>query len=75
MTKYIFHTTGTNERWDNIAYKYYKNSYNIQSIIDSNPHAAISPVIKEGIILKIPIDVENKQNNKNALLPIWKQKE
>ena len=70
MTKYIFHTTGNNERWDTIAYKYYKNSYKIQQIIEANPHVAISTTIKEGTILKIPI--EENITGKNDLLPIWK---
>lgn len=71
MTEYIFHKTGADERWDTIAYKYYKNSYNIQPIIEANPHVSINATLKEGLTLKIPI--EEKTNNK-SLLPVWRQK-
>ena len=72
MTNYIFHTTGSNERWDNIAYQYYKDSYNIQPIIDANPHISINTRLQEGIILKIPIEEKSETTNKK-LLPIWKR--
>ncbi len=70
MTKYIFHTAAADERWDVIAYKYYKNSYKIKPIIEANPHIPISTTIKEGTILKIPIEIKT---NDNELLPIWKR--
>lgn len=71
MTEYILHTTGADERWDTIAYKYYKNSYNIQPIIEANPHIPINATLQEGLTVKIPI--EEKADN-TALLPIWRQK-
>lgn len=73
MTKYIFHTAGTNERWDLVAYMYYKNCYKIKPIIEANPHVPIVAEIKEGTILKIPIDKNIEQNTNNSELPIWKK--
>ncbi|MCD7780407.1 MAG: tail protein X [Candidatus Gastranaerophilales bacterium] len=71
MTKYIFHKAGNNERWDSIAYKYYGNCYNIQPIIEANPHVPISAIITEGTELKIPIEETTSTNT--SLLPVWKQ--
>lgn len=68
---FIFHTVGHNERWDMIAYKYYSNCYNIQPIIEANPHVALGAILKEGAVLKIPIE-ENSKNN-NSFLPVWKR--
>lgn len=73
MTKYIFHTAGTNERWDLLAYMYYKNCYKIKPIIEANPHILIEAEIKEGTILKIPINEENEQSTENLQLPVWKR--
>lgn len=72
MTKYIFHTIGHNERFDNIAYKYYSNCYNIAPIIEANPHIPICAILPEGQVLKIPINDDNNQIDK-SLLPVWKQ--
>ncbi len=70
MTSYILYTTGQNERWDTIAYKF-GSTYDIAPIIEANPHVKISPIIPEGTVLKIPVP-EMKANDK-ARLPIWKQ--
>ena len=73
MTKYIFHTAGTNERWDLLAYMYYKNCYKIKPIIEANPNIPITTEIKEGTIIKIPIDEETQTNTENTNFPIWKR--
>ena len=72
MTNYIFHKTIQNERWDNIAYKYYKNSYNIKPLLEANPHASGAEILPEGEVIKIPIDKDITENDKSKL-PIWKQ--
>ncbi|MGN0014954.1 MAG: tail protein X, partial [Candidatus Gastranaerophilaceae bacterium] len=55
MTKYIFYTAGSNERWDLLAYMFYKNCYKMKPIIEANPHIPITPEIKEGTVIKIPV--------------------
>lgn len=72
MIKYIFHTAGTNERWDLLAYMYYENCYKIKPIIEANPHIPITAEIKEDTILRIPIEEKTTQNTDNQL-PIWKR--
>ena len=72
MTKYIIHRAGANERWDNTAYKYFQNCYDIQKIIQNNPQTAITPEITEGETIKIPIEEGEKEADKTQL-PIWKQ--
>ena len=70
---YYFHIASAGERWDTVAYKYYKNPHKIAPIIMSNPHIPISPIIEEGTEIKIPKLDELKSNSKVAQLPIWKQ--
>lgn len=68
--KYIFHIVGHNERWDDIAYKYYGNCYNIKPIIEANPHLKIESILREGVEIIIPVDESVK--NDTSLLPPWK---
>lgn len=71
MTEYIFHTASNNERWDTLAYKYYRNSYKIQPIIEANPHIKADTVIPQGTVLKIPIEKHKKTDK--SVLPVWKR--
>ena len=71
--KYAFYKTGHNERWDNIAYKYYKNSYDIQKLIEANPHIPINTVIPPETEITIPIEEISKLKKSTSVLPIWKQ--
>ncbi|MCD8024754.1 MAG: tail protein X [Candidatus Gastranaerophilales bacterium] len=68
---YVIQKTANNDRWDLIAYRYLGNTYNIAPLIEANPHLAISSVLDEGQILKIPVDETTK--NDTSLLPVWKK--
>ena len=72
MTSFIFYKCGENERWDNIAYKHYKNTYKITELINANPHIPITQTIPENTEIMIPIEDYNKSED-NSLLPVWKQ--
>ena len=69
MSEYYIHTTSENERWDNLATQYYGNCYEIADIIRENPHIPISPVLKTGTLVKIPVKKPLTASN----LPIWKR--
>lgn len=71
MSEFIFHTTKQNERWDNIAYQYYGNTYNIKPLIEANPHIKINGIISANQTIKIPIIKDESDNS--LLLPIWKR--
>lgn len=55
MSEFYSYVTKENDRWDLIAYKYYKNANLYEPIIKANPHIKIEPVLKSGIKLKIPV--------------------
>lgn len=69
--KYIIHKCSQNERLDNIAYKYYGNSYRVQEIIEANPYMKIKPVWEETERILIPVNEDLKEDRSN--LPIWKR--
>ena len=71
MSEFVFYTAQNSDRWDLIAYKFYKNSYKIQPIIEANPHVSVSTTIKAGTVLRIPVLLS--ETSDKSLLPVWKR--
>lgn len=70
--KYIFYIVAHNERWDDIAYRYYGDCYNIKPIVEANPHLKIEGILPEGVEIIVPID-EKSVKNDDSRLPVWKR--
>lgn len=68
--EYYIYETQENDRWDTIATKFYGNCYLINPIIEANFHVQITPVLKAGTEIRIPI-TENKTTLQGV--PLWKQ--
>lgn len=71
MTEFYSYITKDNDRWDLIAYKYYKNATLYEAIIKANRHVPVEPVLQAGIKLKIPIFEESETIKFE--LPPWKK--
>lgn len=71
MTEFYSYITKDNDRWDLIAYKYYKNATLYEDIIKANPHVPVEPILQAGIKLKIPIFEDSKTIKFE--LPPWKK--
>lgn len=69
MTQYRIHITKQNERWDNIAWYYYRDVSKISMLIEENQHVPIIPCLPPGLKLRIPL-IEQPQAPVN--LPPWK---
>lgn len=72
-SKYIEHTAQAGERWDDLAYKYYGNCFQVNEIIEANPQIGISPFLPEGETIVIPILESKTSSTSNESLPIWQQ--
>lgn len=70
-SKYIIHKAEANERWDNLAYKYYGDCFKYKQIIEANPDTAISPFLPAGENIIIPF-TETATTEEEEELPIWK---
>ena len=70
MTEYYNYITKDNDRWDLISYKYYNDSTLYETIIQANPEVEITPILKAGIKLKIPV-IETTDEI-TADLPPWR---
>lgn len=72
-SKYIEHKAQAGERWDDLAYRYYGNCFQVNEIIDANPQIGISPFLPEGETIIIPILEETTKQTNNENLPIWQK--
>ena len=68
--QFIRHVTYAGERWDLLAFRYYGDPTNYETIIMANPLVPIEPVFEAGIIIAIPIIPQ--QNVISSNLPPWK---
>lgn len=72
MTEEFYtYITKQNDRWDLIAYEYYNNALLYEEIIKANPEIKITPVLTEGIQIKVPVLQE--KTTIQFELPPWKQ--
>lgn len=70
--KYKIHVTQVQERWDDLAYKYYGDCFKFKPIIEANPDVAISPFLPVGENIIIPFSETITQSDNEVSLP-WKQ--
>ena len=73
FSKYVEHKAQAGERWDDIAYQYYGNCFQVNEIIDANPHIGISPFLPEGETIIVPILEKSNKQSTNESLPVWQQ--
>ena len=71
MSEYYSYITRDNDRWDLISYSYYNDSTLYETIIRANPNVEITPILKAGIKLKIPV-IETSDEITSELPP-WMQ--
>ena len=71
MTEYYSYITKDNDRWDLIAYTFYHDATKYEPIIEANPNIPITPILKAGIKLKIPV-IDETETIKFELPP-WKK--
>ena len=55
MSGYIDHITLADERWDQLAWRYYGDAMAYEQIIAANPDVPIIPVLPGGVRLVIPV--------------------
>ena len=71
MTEYYSYITKDNDRWDLIAYTFYNDAIKYEPIIEANPNIPITPILKAGLKLKIPV-LDETETIKFELPP-WKK--
>ncbi|MDD3938077.1 tail protein X [Rhodoferax sp.] len=52
---YLLHTTREGERWDVIAWQYYRDVGQVPALLAANPHAAQAALLPSGLVLRVPL--------------------
>lgn len=68
---YLTHVTQDGERWDLIAWRYYRDVSQVPALIEANPHVPITASLPGGIQLSIPV-IETPSATSEELPP-WKR--
>lgn len=67
----LVHVTADGDRWDLLAWRYYRDPMGYERIMDANPGVARDPVLAAGVRLLIPVIVA--PNTLTEDLPPWKR--
>jgi phage tail protein X len=70
--KAIMHTVIDGERWDLLAWRYYRDVREMSRLIAANPHAPRSGLLPAGLKIAVPL-IERPAAVSNAGLPPWKR--
>lgn len=71
MADYTLYTTETAMRWDEIAFKAFGDAERIFELMDANPQAEKSDIVKAGVELRIPVLDDATVDESD--LPPWKR--
>ena len=72
VNEYLIHIASADERWDQIAYKYYGNALMYEIIVRANPSVPIWSAIPEGTRLKIPVLEADEVGVELGGQPAWR---
>lgn len=67
---YLMHTTSDGERWDTIAWRYYRDVRHVPVLLAANPHASATPLLPAGLRLRVPLIA---QASRTDALPPWRR--
>ena len=70
-TTYLVHITSEGERWDHLAWRYYRDPMGYERIMAANPSVSRSPVLASGLRLLIPVVAAPDTLSED--LPPWKR--
>jgi phage tail protein X len=71
--EYLEHRTSEGERWDLLAHRYYGDPNLMTTLIEANPHLAITATLPAGELLAVPILEDDAPTPDPQELPPWKR--
>jgi len=69
---HLTHLTQAGERWDLLAWHYYRDVRQMARLIEANPHAPATPVLPSGLRLMVPLLAPSVANNPHGVPP-WRR--
>lgn len=67
---HLIHATLEGERWDLIAWRYYRDVRQVPMLMAANPHAPNAPVLPSGLRLRVPLMARATHTQ---ALPPWRR--
>lgn len=71
--KAIIHITTDGERWDSIAWRYYRDVRQTPRLLACNPHLAARPSLPGGQRVVVPIIARDPVASDPSRLPPWRR--
>lgn len=71
--KALIHITRDGERWDAIAWRYYRDVAELPRLLAANPHLAARPTLPSGQRVVVPIIERREAAASVARLPPWRR--
>lgn len=71
--KALIHITRDGERWDGIAWAYYRDVRQTARLLEANPHLAARPALPSGQKVIVPLIERDPAATDPARLPPWRR--
>ena len=71
--KALIHITREGERWDGIAWAYYRDARQMQRLLEANQHLAAAPTLPSGQKVVVPLVTRDPAATDPARLPPWRR--
>lgn len=68
----LTHITQAGERWDLIAWRYYRDVRQVARLMEANPQAPATPALPSGLRLTVPMIERTVANNSDGVPP-WRR--
>lgn len=68
----LTHITQAGERWDLIAWQYYRDVRQVARLMEANPQAPVAPALPSGLRLVVPM-IERAVANNSDGVPPWRR--
>ena len=68
----LTHITQAGERWDMIAWQYYRDVRQVARLMEANPQAPVAPALPSGLRLVVPM-IERAVANNSDGVPPWRR--
>lgn len=71
--KAILHVTTAGERWDAIAWRYYRDVREVPRLLEANPQLSCLPALPSGRQVLVPIIARDPYAIDPSRLPPWRR--
>ena len=71
--EYTLYTSRAGDRWDSLAYRFYRDPYGYEPIVMANPAYRALPILPAGLSLRVPVQEAVPLAIRPEQLPPWRR--